>query len=148
MSNIKFYIILNLVNVLLIIYLFGMISMMYYLLFNKDSIFFIIIPILNIPIKFFLLFMIFKIVERFFQKSFMVKFINKIKNDSIKRKQIINLSIIYDFGSIIFILFLISNNNIIMNLTIPIFWELITFGGVLVFYKCLFHNLDVNGQLK
>ncbi len=142
MSNIKFYIILNIINIVLISYVFSyewlcakMLSGIYS---NKIELLAVAIYLLCLASKFIFLPLLFGIMNFLFKNTFISSFIENLRtNANLRKKALIN-AFAYDAAIILFYIVGTIKDLLIDVLALPFFYEMTTAGGFLMFYVLLF----------
>ena len=138
MKNFNFYFYLNLFNILLVIFMFGMFLIFFITCYVSPN---WILPscfiLLCILAKIFLLYLLFVTFEKFFSNSELIKVAEELKTNSTRRKYSLLLSFGYD--TIIMLCFALHDMIEYRFEWISLLcYEIITLGGVLMFYITLF----------
>ena len=141
MKNFDFYFYLNLFNILLVVFMFGMFLIFFITCYISPN---WILPscfiLLCILAKIFLLYLLFVIFAKFFPNTELIKVAEELKTNSTRRKYSLLLSFGYD--TIIMLCFalhdLLKEAHFGSLLFFPILWEIYTLGGICMFYISLF----------
>ena len=147
MKKSRFYLSLNLLNILLSISTIIMAYVFWWSL-HIDFVKPICLFVLCIFAKIFLLYSLFIIVEKFFPVSALTVVSEKLKNNTSDRKYALILSFVYDVVVMMYFVFSSVTPFWIEIFSFPIFWEIITLGGVCMFYITLFEIWKIQGKLK
>ena len=140
MKNFNFYFYLNLFNILLVIFMFGMFLIFFITCYVSPN---WILPscfiLLCILAKIFLLYLLFVTFEKFFSNSELIKVAEELKTNKNIRKPVLLLALGYDAVIILCFAFpLFLKPDFASLLFFPILWEIYTFGGICMFYISLF----------
>ena len=140
MKKYKFYLCLNVLNILLCICMFGMFLIFFITCYIAPN---WIAPccliVLYILIKIFLLHILFVNVEKFFPYSILNKIAIELKTNVNNRKFALLLVLGYDVVIMLYFAFpLFKEADFGSLLFFPILWEIYTLGGVCMFYISLF----------
>ena len=146
MKNFNFYFYLNLFNILLVIFMFGMFLIFFITCYVSPNWICYISPnwilpscfiLLCILAKIFLLYLLFITFEKFFPNSELIKVAEELKTNSTRRKYSLLLSFGYD--TIIMLCFALHDMIGYRFEWISLLgYEIITLGGVCMFYITLF----------
>ena len=126
-------------NILNIVFAFYVVAMAFILFITLAMAPNMIIPactfLICIIIKFLFFFILFKIYEKKFPLSILNKVQKKLKTNKNLRKSVLLLAFYYDAVIILFFSFpLLKETHLGSLLFFPILWEILTFGGVWMFY--------------
>mgnify|MGYP005771431001 CR=1 FL=1 len=140
MKNFNFYFYLNLFNILLVIFMFGMFLIFFITCYVSPN---WILPscfiLLCILAKIFLLYLLFVTFEKFFPNSELIKVAEELKTNKNIRKPVLLLALGYDVVIILCFAFpLFLKPDFGSLLFFPILWEIYTLGGICMFYISLF----------
>ncbi len=140
MKNFNFYFYLNLFNILLVIFMFGMFLIFFITCYVSPN---WILPscfiLLCILAKIFLLYLLFVTFEKFFPNSELIKVAEELKTNKNIRKPVLLLALGYDVVIILCFAFpLLKEAHFGSLLFFPILWEIYTLGGICMFYISLF----------
>ena len=140
MKNFDFYFYLNLFNILLVVFMFGMFLIFFITCYISPN---WILPscfiLLCILAKIFLLYLLFVTFEKFFPNSELIKVVEELKTNSTRRKYSLLLSFGYDAAVALYFAFpLLKEAHFGSLLFFPILWEIYTLGGICMFYISLF----------
>ena len=140
MKNFNFYFYLNLFNILLVIFMFGMFLIFFITCYVSPN---WILPscfiLLCILAKIFLLYLLFVTFEKFFPNSELIKVAEELKTNKNIRKPVLLLALGYDAVIILCFAFpLLKEAHFGSLLFFPILWEIYTLGGICMFYISLF----------
>lgn len=139
MKMVKFYLILNIINLILSGYMCGCFILSIKMIDSDNSSTALTgfgIYILFVVSKFVLLPIFFGIINFVFKNSFITLFTENLKtNEHLQDKALIN-AIVYD-ALINLCLVICLESSFFGLLIIPFFYELITWGGILIFYVML-----------
>ena len=148
MKKDDFYVCLNLLNILLCICMFGMFLIFFITCYIAPN---WIAPccliVLYIITKIFLLHILFVNVAKFFPNSELIKVAKELKTNSTCRKY----SLLLAFGYDVFIMLCFALHDIIeyrFECISLLAYEIITLGGVFVFYVALFAIWKIQDKLK
>ena len=140
MKNFDFYFYLNLFNILLVIFMFGMFLIFFITCYISPN---WIAPccliVLYIITKIFLLHILFVNVAKYFPNSELIKVAEELKTNSTRRKSSLLLALCYDAAvALCFAFPLLKEAHFGSLLFFPILWEIYTLGGICMFYISLF----------
>ena len=140
MKNFDFYFYLNLFNILLVVFMFGMFLIFFITCYISPN---WILPscfiLLCILAKIFLLYLLFVTFEKFFPNSELIKVAEELKTNSTRRKSSLLLALCYDAAvALCFAFPLLKEAHFGSLLFFPILWEIYTLGGICMFYISLF----------
>ena len=140
MKNFDFYFYLNLFNILLVIFMFGMFLIFFITCYISPN---WILPscfiLLCILAKIFLLYLLFVTFAKFFPNSELIKVTEELKTNSTRRKYSLLLALYYDAAVALYFAFpLFLKPDFGSLLFFPILWEIYTLGGIWMFYISLF----------
>ena len=140
MKNFDFYFYLNLFNILLVIFMFGMFLIFFITCYISPN---WIAPccliVLYIITKIFLLHILFVNVAKYFTNSELIKVAEELKTNSTRRKSSLLLALCYDAAvALCFAFPLLKEAHFGSLLFFPILWEIYTLGGICMFYISLF----------
>lgn len=149
MTKKSFYITLNIMNVLFFAYMYVMIVVCY-IVFSIDNAWIasncLILSI--IFIKIFLLYILFTIFTKYFPNSILSKIAKELKSNKIARKESLLLAFTYDVViisiCIVYFMFLYSNFELLYSVA----YEILTVGGVLMFYLSTFCLWKIEDKIK
>lgn len=148
MKKFDFYFYINLFNILLIIFMFGMFLVFFITCYISPN---WILPIcfilLYLLAKIFILYLLFVIFVRIFSNSELIKVADELKTYPTLRKN----SILLAFGYDVLIMLCFALHGIIeyrFEWASFLAYEILTFGGVWMFYVALFTIWKIQGKLK
>ena len=140
MKKDDFYVCLNLLNISLCIFMFGMFLIFFITCYISPN---WIAPccliVLYIITKIFLLHILFVNVAKYFTNSELIKVAEELKTNSTRRKSSLLLALCYDAAvALCFAFPLLKEAHFGSLLFFPILWEIYTLGGICMFYISLF----------
>ena len=148
MKKFDFYFYLNLFNLLLVIFMFGMFLVFFITCYvSQNWILPICFILLYLLAKIFILYLLFVIFVKIFPNSELIRVAVELKTDPTLRKNSILLAFSYD--AIIMLCFALR--DIIeyrFEWASLLAYEILTFGGVWMFYVALFTIWKIQGKLK
>ncbi len=150
MKKTDLYLYLNILNIVFAFYVVAMAFILFITLTMAPN---MIIPVciflICIIIKFLFLLILFRIYEKIFPHSILNKVQKKLKTNKNFRKSVVLLAFYYDAVIIFFFSFpLLKEAHWGSLLFFPILWEIITFGGICMFYIALFTIWKFQDKLK
>lgn len=146
-----FYIILNILNVILLLLTVGLSSCFFSVSYSAQK---TIIPycfiLLCILVKIFLLYVFFSTFEKFYQHSTISKIAKEMKNNKNSRESALLLAFTYDVVVIIlsYVLIFYTNDYPLINFDYFLIYEIFTLGGACIFYVALFEIWKIQTKLK
>ena len=148
MKKFDFYFYLNLFNILLVIFMFGMFLVFFITCYiSQNWIFPICFILLYLLAKIFILYLLFVTFVKVFSNSELIRVADELKTSPTLRKN----SILLAFGYDALIMLCFALHDIIeyrFEWTSLLSYEIITFGGILMFYVALFTIWKFQGKLK
>ena len=149
MKKTDFYLYLNILNIVFTFYVVAMAFILFITLAMAPN---MIIPVcmflICIIIKSLFFLILFKIYEKNFPHSILNKVQKELKTNKNLKKSVL-LAFYYDAVIILFFSFpLLKEAHWGSLLFFPILWEILTFGGVWMFYVALFTILKIQVKLK
>ena len=160
MTKKSFYLTLNIMNVLLCAYLYVMI-VSYILLTLDDGVLGLKVVFSTILIKIFLLYILFKLIKKFFPNFVLSKIAEELKTNNLAKEKALLLAFIYDVTLILLNTFIVTNNNSFFDWSYTSKWdnfsnfncfvityEILTFGGILMFYLSAFCLWKIEDKIK
>ena len=148
MKKTDFYLYLNILNIVFTFYVVAMAFILFITLAMAPN---MIIPacmfLIYIIIKFLFFFILFKIYEKIFPLSILNKVQKELKTDPTLRKNSILLAFSYD-GIIMLCFALRDIIEYRFEWASSFAYEILTFGGVWMFYVALFTIWKIQGKLK
>lgn len=150
MKKTDFYLYLNILNIVFTFFVVAMAFILFITLAMAPN---IIIPacmyIIYMIIKFLFFFIVFRIYEKIFPLSILNKIQKELKTNKNLKKSVLSLAFYYDAVIILFFSFpLLKKAHWGSLLFFPILWEILTFGGVWMFYVALFTIWKIQDKLK
>lgn len=153
MSNVKFYTVFIILNILLAIYIavsiFGIIFLMFYNLFYTPEIIFfsgVILYIIFVILKLFLPKILIKLSDKY-KNSLINKFVEFLQNNPQMEKIILSLAFCFDLPYILYDAYIYRHYNLLECILTSylIFYA----GGVLFFYIMLYREIKIKeGKIK
>ena len=150
MKKTDLYLYLNILNIVFAFYVVAMAFILFITLAMAPN---MIIPacmfLICIIIKFLFFLILFKIYKKIFPLSILNKLQKELKTNKNLRKSVLLLAFYYDAVIILFFSFpLLKETHLGSLLFFPILWEILTFGGIWMFYVALFTIWKFQGKLK
>ncbi len=140
---------LHILNILLFIYSFGMYFVFFIIAyFAPNEILPICFILLCIFAKIFLLYVLFSTFEKFYPHSTESEIAKELKANESSRKSTLLLAFAYDAVIMLFCLLFFSLKEYHFEWVYILVYEIITLGGVCMFYIALFGIWKIQGKLK